>query len=163
MVIVRSAVIAIAIVVATMFSACGGSGANGNANVKNSAVRPVENTNAARTNVEELGVLVKIPYETEDIVWKEYPAKKKIVAILKFSAINANKIVTEAGGTPENTGIAVESWFPEELIAQTEMSGDNALKGVSYPATAFYQDPYTVGKITRVEGSDYFILEVLAK
>lgn len=163
MIIVRSVVIAIAIAVATMFLACVGGAPKGNANVKNAAVRPVENSNAARTNVEELGVLVKVPYETEDIVWREYPTKKKIIAIMRFSAANANKIVAEAGGTPENTGIAVESWFPEELIAQTEMSGDNALKGVSYPATGFYQDPYTVGKITRVEGSDYFILEVLAK
>ena len=148
---------------ALVVAAFAGCGAAGNSNAPKVANRPVENSNAARTNVEELGVLVKVPYATEDIVWKEYPAKKKIIAIMRFSAVDANKIVAEAGGTPENTGIAVESWFPEELIAQTEMSGDNALKGVSYPATAFYQDPYTVGKITRVEGSDYFILEVLAK
>lgn len=142
--------------------ACGGS-SNANAPKAANTPAPASNLNAVRTNAEELGVLVKLPYETEDIVWKEYPAKKKIVAIMKFSAADANKIVAEAGGTPENTSIATESWFPEELIAQTEMSGDNALKGVSYPATAFYQEPYTVGKITRVEGSDYFILEAFAK
>lgn len=148
---------------ALVVAAIAGCGAAGNSNAPKAANRPAENSNAARTNIEELGVLVKVPYATEDIIWKEYPAKKKIVAIMRFSAADANKIVAEAGGTPENTGIAVESWFPEELIAQTEMSGDNALKGASYPATAFYQDPYTLGKITRVEGSDYFILEVLAK
>ncbi|HQZ95788.1 MAG TPA: hypothetical protein PLP21_05685 [Pyrinomonadaceae bacterium] len=163
MVIVRSGIFAIAVVVASMFSACGGNSGNGNTNAQKTATRPAENPNTVRTNVEELGVLVKVPYETEDIVWKEITAKKKIIAIMRFSAADANKIVAEAGGTPENTGIAVESWFPEELIAQTEMSGDNALKGVSYPATAFYQDPYTSGKITRVEGSDYFILEIQSK
>src|SRR5690348_11928067 len=30
-----------------------------------------ENSNAAKTNVEELGMLVNVPYEAEDIVWKE--------------------------------------------------------------------------------------------
>ena len=163
MVIVRSGFLAIAVVAASICSACGGNSGNGNANAQKAAARPAEKPNAARTNIEELGLLVKIPYETEDIVWKEIPAKKKIIAIMRFSASDANRIVAEAGGNPENTGIAVESWFPEELIAQTEMSGDNALKGVSYPATAFYQEPYTNGKITRVEGSDYFILEVAAK
>ncbi|MEQ1604792.1 MAG: hypothetical protein ABL999_07970 [Pyrinomonadaceae bacterium] len=163
MIIVRSGFIAVAVVVASVFTACGDNRENGNANGQKTSERPAETSNAARTNVEELGVLVKVPYETEDIVWKEYPTKKKIVAIMRFAAADANKIVAEAGGTPENTGVAVESWFPEELIAQAEMSGDNALKGVSYPATAFYQEPYAVGKITRVEGSDYFILEVLAK
>ncbi|MFT3744570.1 MAG: hypothetical protein QM785_09750 [Pyrinomonadaceae bacterium] len=141
---------------------CGGA-ANSNAAKAANSSASTSNPNAVRTNAEELGVLVKLPYETEDIVWKEYPTKKRIVAIMKFSAADAAKIVAEAGGTPENTGIAVESWYPEELVAQTEMSGDNALKGVSYPATAFYQEPYTIGKITHVEGSDYFILDVLAK
>ena len=80
---------------------------------------------------------------------------------MRLSPSDANKLVAETGaaGTPESS-IAVESWFPDELIAQSEMSGDSALKGVSYPANAFVQEPYTVGKITRIEGTDYFILEL---
>lgn len=111
--------------------------------------------------MEELGILVKVPYKTEDIVWKEDIDKKRILAVMRFSPADANKLVAEGGvtGTPE-TSIPVESWFPDELIAQGEMSGDAALKGVSYSAIAFVQEPYTVGKITRIEGTDYFILDV---
>ena len=156
-------ILALLLSVASLLACVGGQGNATSPAATNASDRAVGNSNSARTNVEELGLLVKVPYATEDIVWKEYPASKKVIAILRFSSADAQKIVAEAGGIPENTGIAVESWFPEELIAQTEMSGDNALKGVSYPATAFYQEPYTIGKITRVESSDYFILELLAK
>ena len=156
-------ILALLLSVASLLACVGGQGNATSPAATNGSNRGMGNSNSAKTNVEELGLLVKVPYATEDIVWKEYPTSKKVIAILRFSSADANKIVAEAGGIPERTGIAVESWFPEELIAQTEMSGDNALKGVSYPATAFYQEPYTIGKITRVDGSDYFILELIAR
>lgn len=143
-------------------SGCGGGDANSATNK-----RPGSQANSAndqpRTNAEELGVIAKMPYETLDIVWKEYPKTKRVLAVMRYSTADANKIVAEAGGNPEGQTIQVETWFPDELIAQSEMSGDNALKGIAYPATAFYQEPYTDGKITRVEGTDFFVLELKAK
>ncbi len=122
------------------------------------------NANLPRTNAEELGVLIKLPYETEDIVWKERTSgKRSVVAVLRFSTANAEKIVSEAGAAQGTRDLMVETWYPEELVAQSEMSGDNALKGTSFAATAFYQEPFTTGTITRVEGTDYFILELSAK
>jgi hypothetical protein len=158
----RFGLILLSFALAGVLTACGGGSSISVANNQNVPVRLPENSNAARTNVEELGLLVKVPYETEDIVWKEYTTKKRILAVLRFSPTNANKIVAEAGGMLEATGVAVESWFPDELIAQSEMSGDNALKGTAYPATAFYQQPYASGKIIRIEGTDYFILDLSA-
>jgi len=160
----RARSVFILVAFASLISACGGAAGNGTSNGQNTAVRSADSNNAARTNVEELGVLIKVPYTAEDIVWKEYNGKKRIVAVMRFSPADANRIVAEAGtpGNPE-TSIAVESWFPDELIAQSEMSGDAAVRGRSYPAIAFTQEPYTIGKITRVEGTDYFILEMLAK
>lgn len=142
-------------------SGCGGGASNSAANQ-----RPGSQANAnnqPRTNAEELGLIAKMPYETLDIVWKAYPATKRVLAVMRYSPADANKIVAEAGGNPEGQTIQVETWFPDELIAQSEMSGDNALKGIAYPATAFYQEPYTDGKITRVEGTDFFVLELKAK
>lgn len=123
------------------------------------------NTNSARTNVEELGLLVKVPYEAEDIVWKEFPAAKKVVAVLRFSPADSKRIVLEAEsfGGSEIATIAVETWFPEELTAQGETSGDGALRGHAYPANAFFQEPYALGRITRIDGTDFFILEVTAR
>ena len=84
---------------------------------------------------------------------------------MRFSSADSDKIVAEASknGSPQNAEIAVENWFPDELVAQGEMSGDNALKGLAYPANAFFLEPYTSGRITRIEGGDYFVLELIAK
>lgn len=124
-----------------------------------------ENANTAKTNVEELGVLVNVPYEAEDIVWKEDGANKKLVAVLRFSPVDAAKLVAEAEKfrLPQPVNLASESWFPAELIAQSDLSGDDTLNGKSYAANNFLQDPYTVGSIVRIENTDYFVLEVSAK
>jgi hypothetical protein len=151
-----------------LLQACGGGGDNRNINTSPAATAPSsnsENSNTAKTNVEELGIFINVPYEAIDVVWKEYPASKQVVAVLRFSPEDANKIVTEAAklGPPQSVSVATQAWFPDELIAQSDMSGDSALKGLSYRADAFYQEPYTNGKMTRIEGSDYFVLEMSAK
>ena len=137
---------------------------NKNSNVEslNASNTSVENSNAAKTNVEELGLLVTIPYEAEDIVWKEDAAHKKITAVLRFSPEDANKITADATArqAPQNVTLSSSSWFPAELIAQSEMTGDDQLHGTAYAADAFYQEPYTTGRLVRVEGTDYFVLEL---
>ena len=137
---------------------------NQNANSNTNTIA-VPAANAAKTNIEELGLYVKVPYETEDIVWKEFPANKRLTAALRFSSADANKLVEEARGfgPVENVSLPVEPWFPDELIAQGEMSGDSALRGQAYVANSFFQEPYTAGRVIRIEGTDYFILEVSAK
>ena len=145
---------------------CGDGGKNTNGPVSSSAVNSASSSgNSAKTNEEELGVLVNVPYETEDIVWKEDAAKKRIIAVMRFSTPDSNKIVAEAEkyGQPQPVEIAVETWFPDELTAQGETSGDSALKGVAFPANSFFLEPYTNGRITRIEGGDYFVLELSAK
>ena len=146
--------------------ACGGGNKNANSVPPQTASNGlVDNANSAKTNVEELGLLVNVPYEAQDIVWKEDAAHKKVIAVLRFSPTDANKIVAEAEkmGAAENVSVAVEIWFPDELTAQSDMSGDSALKGVVYPANEFFQEPFTTGKITRIDGGDYFVLELAAK
>ena len=125
----------------------------------------VTSTNSARTNVEELTLLINVPYETEDVVWKEDAASRRVVAVLRFSPADADRVAAEAAGYGggENISIAVETWFPGELIAQGEMSGDSALKAKAYPANGFYQEPYNSGRIARIEGGDYFVLEMSAR
>lgn len=157
----HAVILALLSIASTLLFGCGDGGAN-KSNAQKTSAAP--NTAAQpQTNAEELGVLARMPYETLDIVWKEFPATKRLVAVLRYSPADANKIVAEAGGSPEGRTLQVEPWFPDELIAQSEMSGDNAVRGIAFPATAFYQEPYTQGTITRIEGSDYFILELTAK
>ena len=146
---------------------CGGdsnsntSSSNRPGNVSNSG----EKQNVAKTNVEELGLHVKVPYEVEDVVWKENTGKKSLMAVLRFSPADSSKVVAEAlqYGQPQVGSISPESWFPDELIAQAEMSGDRGLKGQVYQANAMLLEPYKSGKLTRIDGTDYFVLEVAAK
>lgn len=151
---------------AASLSACGGGNKSENAvPAANAANSAAENSNSARTNVEELGLLINVPYEAEDVVWKEAASHKKLTVVFRFSAADASKLVAEAerSGAPENVSIETETWFPDELTAQSDTSGDNTLKGRAYPANAFYQDPYTSGKITRIEDTNYFLLELTSK
>ncbi len=124
-----------------------------------------ENANTAKTNVEELGVLVNVPYEAEDIAWKDDAANKRLIAVLRFSAEDSAKLVEEAEKVrpPQHVNLPTEAWFPAELIAQSDLSGDDTLKGNSYAATNFLLEPYINGSITRIENTDYFVLEVSAK
>ncbi len=153
------ATVCILVVVVPLWSACS---APANTNTQTGTVRVAANSDAPRTNVEELNLLVKVPYATEDAVWKDYPAEKRVLAVLRFSPQDANAAVAEASknGAAESATVAVEPWFPGELIAEAEMSGDNSLKGSAYPATAFFQEPYSTGRLTRIEGTDFFVLEV---
>lgn len=144
--------------------ACGNSSSgtlNGPAGAAN---RAAQNSDGPRTNVEELGLLVNIPYEVMDVVWKEDQKKKTLMAVLRFSPADAAKIVAEAEkvGAFRAATIQPEPWFPDELTAQSEMSGDALLKGKSYPANGFLQEGYSAGTITRIDGTDYFILQASA-
>jgi hypothetical protein len=157
-------------VILALFSAvlipagCSDTASNSNT-ANNAANEAATNANVAKTNAEELGVLIKMPFEAEDAVWRGGPDQKKLIAVLRFSTADANKLVEQAKkvGPPVAGQIESESWFPAELIAQSDISGDDTLKGTTYAADDFYQPPYTEGKLTRIEDTDYFVLELMAK
>jgi hypothetical protein len=136
----------------------------GNTNASNAAAN--NSTNAAvagpNDNVDELMLLLRLPLEPEEVAWDEDPSKKSLVAVIRFSAENAAKMEAEAAkaGQPTPESIAVETWYPAELIAQGELSGESTVKGHSYPAEPFLNPPYAKGKITRIENTDYFILQI---
>jgi hypothetical protein len=138
------------------------------------------NSNVAsvvKDDIDELEMLVKMPFHPEEAVWREDvlgkagdsrvpgPTDKKLTAVLRFPKEDAGKITAQAekykAAAPET--INTEKWFPAELIAQSQTSGDETIKGSSYPANDFFNVPYTDGKITRIEGTDYFVLELFAK
>ncbi len=114
-----------------------------------------------KDNVEELMILVRLPFEPEEVAWKENAAKKTFVAVLRFSSENAGKMAAEIAknGQATDETITVESWYPAELIAQGELTGESIVKGRSYLADSFLNPPYSKGRITQIENTDYFILQ----
>jgi hypothetical protein len=172
--------IIIALLVAAFFTACtSNNNQTSNSNQTDQALTAANanNSNSVKDDVDELEMMIKMPFHPEDVVWREEtlgktgndrvpgPTDKKLVAVLRFFKNDADKVVAQAekykAAAPET--INTEKWFPAELIAQSQTSGDETLKGLSYAADDFYNAPYTNGKITRIEGTDYFVLELFAK
>jgi hypothetical protein len=150
--------------VISTFAGCSASPDSNAATANVNAVSP-QDANKANTNVEELGVLVNVPYESDEASWKEDKTHKKVIAVLRFPEGEAKRLVDDASkiAPPITVTLTTESWFPSELTAQSETNGEGNLTGEAYPANAFYMDPYNNGRITRVEGTDYFVLELSAK
>lgn len=124
------------------------------------------NPQAVKDDVEELGRVIKLPFTPEDVTWREdnlkTPGGRKLTAILKFSAEDADNVVREAEKYKpgEASEIDAETWFPAELVAQSQLSGDESLKGATFAADDFLQTPFNKGKLTRIINTDYFVLEL---
>jgi hypothetical protein len=168
----------ITLFVVLLLSACGDNDlSNTNSAAGNSnqiAGVNADNANSTKDDIDELEKIIKLPVVPKEVnYWEENLTKtvdgqklaqsgKKIVAVLKYSSENAAQLIgqIEKIKPPVDAEIDAESRFPAELIAQSQLSGDESLKGKSYAADDFFQTPYTSGKISRVENSDYFVLEL---
>lgn len=156
------------------FGACAGDDAR-NSNVSNS--NAVANGSAPveivpQDDVEELGKIVKLPVVPEEATYIENvlndknaaprraaPDERKLVAVLKFTAGNADQLAAQSE-RPAPADVDAEMWFPPELIAKSQETGDEYLKGTAYAANSFMQPPYINGRLTRINDTDYFVLEL---
>lgn len=136
--------------------------------------------NLAKDNTEELHEIIKLPFEPDEeaTVWRETPladknsdnripapTDKKLVAVLKFSKEDTEKLVELASThqpPPQPVETTTETWFPAELIAASGVSGNETLKGTVYSAEDFLKPPYTNGRLIKINETDYFILELTA-
>ena len=150
-----------------------GNQSGGNSNQINPAMANA--ADAAKDDVDELGKIIRLPLMPEEAnYWEENlskaddgnqisaPKEKKIVVVLKYSPENAAELVSrlEKIKTPIESEVDAENRFPAELVAQSQLSGDETLKGKSYAADDFFQAPYNNGKITRIDDTNYFVLEL---
>lgn len=126
-------------------------------------------------NIEELGKIVKLPFVPEEATYAETnpndknteprvpaPNEKRLVAVLKFSGEDAALIVAAAEKykSPAPSDVDAETWFPPELVAKSQETGDEFLKGIGYAPNDFIQSPYLNGKLTRLNDTNYFVLEL---
>lgn len=132
---------------------------------------------SAKNDPVELGKAINLNKEPNELAYKEFTppqensdnsittsTDKKFLAVLKFSPEETERIIERAKKyrEPVSVKIDVEKWFPAGLVAQSQSSGDESLKGKTYAATDFLKTPYTDGKLIRIENSDYLILELVA-
>ena len=168
----------IAIVSSTLLAACPGAGTeNANTNIAvNANVESNANANLAKSDVDEFEMTVKLPFHPQDVIWREEtlgkadgrvpgPTDRKLTAVILFNKEDADKIVAQAAAYRPGTPVTMnaESWYPDELAAISQLSADKSFKGMSYAANDFLQPPFTEGKVTRVEDSNFFVLELFTK
>ncbi len=164
-----------ALLIVTFFlSAClGNQSGDSNSNASNTLLTANSNRETTvQDDVENLGKIIKLPSAPLEATYSETspndrnaaPNEKKLVAVLKFSPEDAAKIVTNAGKYKPSvvSDIDAEMWFPPELVAKSQETGDEYLKGVEYAANDFIQPPYLNGKLTRLNNTDYFVLELVS-
>jgi hypothetical protein len=146
-----------------LLSGCVG-GDTANKRTSNRAQNSNANASPAKDDVEEFTKLVNLFVTPEEVVWRETETQngKKLIAVLNYSPQDAQTIVAQAEKyRPALSGeLDAEDWFPPELIAKSQESGDEILKGKNYGANDFFSESYKNGKITRIEGTDYFVLEL---
>ncbi len=147
------------------FNACSLKIANSN------TLTPNSNRNAAvvtgetvvQDDLETLAKIIKMPFIPDEATFTETEQNgKKLVAVLKFSSADAAAIVAAAEKyqPPAAADIDAEMWFPPELVAKSQETGDEFLKGIAYAPNDFLQAPYVNGKLTRLNDTNYFILEL---
>ena len=136
---------------------------NVNSNNSNTTTKTAKK-NAPSDNLEELLNLVKLPVVPTDVVWseEELQNKKKLTAVLEYKPedLPAIQNVLEKYKQPEPSEVGVEDWFPEQLKAKAQLSGVEVINGTGFGANEFFNIPYGSGKITRIEGTNYFVLEL---
>jgi hypothetical protein len=144
-----------------------GSAPSTNGNQQNSATGA--NTSNAQTgpndDVEELRASMQIPYEPEEAMWRvvtDKAGKKRLIAVLRlkpedYKALSA-KAAASGPGRPVQA--SVEQWFPAELIAMSETTGQMNVPATSYPADEFFQAPFDTGTVSLVNDTDYVIVEL---
>jgi hypothetical protein len=133
------------------------------------AAMPKITISEPKDDIDEFEKLVRLPYYPEDVTWRETTVENspegngtKIRAILLFKKEEFEKLMAlpdkqTSLGTIE---LEAENWFPDELVARSDFSGDRVLKGIVYPADSYFAAPYTKGRLLLLEGTDFFILEV---
>lgn len=153
--------------------------ANQTARNINKSEKVNNNASVVKDDVAELSRIINLPFEPDETssVWREIvlnpqsnsdrvpgPTDVKLIAVLKFKPEDAVEIVKKAETYKPSVPVSLdaENWFPAELIAKSQASGDETIKGNSYAANDFLKSPYTDGKLTRIVDTDYFVLELFA-
>jgi hypothetical protein len=146
----------------SLLAAACANGDNANQNNLSNQAQASAAQQTTKDDIEELGKIIRLPVAPEEATYRADASK--LIAVFKFSAADAAQIVSQAERykAATQTEIETEDWFPAELIAQSQLSGDETLRGASFAADDFFAPPYQSGKLTRVGETDYFVLELFA-
>ena len=144
-------------------------------NLRPDVNRNVEvNANANIANDSEIALdeIINLPFEPEESIFREIaisedasnrvpgPKDKRLTVVLSFSEEDTRSILENARTVkpPFETEVEAEPWFPAELLAKSETSGNQQLKGMGYSAKEFTKSPWLNGSLIRIDETRYFVL-----
>lgn len=147
-----------------IFTSCSAPAGNSTSTNTNEGNRIASVAKKANDKAEELGMLVNFTLEPEDILWVQSESPKKVVAVFRLDEEGSKKLAAQLSARSQGAArtVAVEDWFPAELVAGGETTGGSSVDGTAFPADDFYQAPFTQGTITRINDTDFFVLELTA-
>ena len=160
-----------------LLAGCGGGPETAN---NSTPVSPREvnekNTPVVNEKAEELGMLIKLPFVPVEVAFMEQPAvaepgrspgpnDKKLRAVILYEKEDAESLAAEAAKLAEPTAVEIDAdtWFPAELVSQSELNEGQKLKGKAYPADMLFQAPYLAGTLVRIDETNYFVVEMYTR
>ncbi|MGH9949899.1 MAG: hypothetical protein ACRD6X_22250 [Pyrinomonadaceae bacterium] len=133
---------------------------NANSNIGNST-DPTKTTN---DNIEELRTIIIVPFEPDEVVWRVFKgtgSEDRLVAVFRLMKNDAESFSSKvSANVADVAAVSVEDWFPAELKAMGETTGESNISCSVLPAAEFVQEPYSNGTVYVVPDSGYIVVEL---
>jgi hypothetical protein len=143
------------------FTACNEEIEKNTTNRESSNTPPQKQIGETSDDSDDLAEFISLPFIPEDVTWQQIEVQggKKIFAVIRFETKDTPLVLAQSQAG-EKAELAAERWFPQELTAQSDISGDQVLHGTIYATNVFYKNPFNKGRVVKLDGSDYFIVEL---
>jgi hypothetical protein len=144
---------------------CGSAPSNSSDQQSSNTANSANTQTGPNDNVEELRSSMQVPFEPEEAVWRitsDKAGRKRLTAVLRLKPEDYKALSSRAAtaGPGRQVEVSVEPWFPAELTAMSETTGENTVPATSYPANEFFQAPFNSGTVSLVTDTDYVIIEL---
>jgi hypothetical protein len=134
--------------------------ANSNSNSNTANLANASNSNKTNDSLEDLRSLIQVPFEPEEVTWRQTDDNKRLFAVLLYIPAEHKTLVSKFTGAGTPVQVNVEQWFPTELTTMGETSGEMTIEGKAFPATEFYNPPYVAGNAILIPETNYVILDL---
>lgn len=137
--------------------------------------KAAETATEVKTDVEGLEKKINLPFRPVEVKWVEEfmdnseglvpgPSDYRLTALLKYDSETAERLVKQISADADTQPLGntdSQDWFFDEVKSKIQTKdGRTYLEGTEYPPEAFFRPPYNNGKIIRLNGTNYFVLNL---
>jgi hypothetical protein len=134
------------------------------ANANSNAGNELNASKSPNDNIEDLRTNINVPFEPDEVSWRLLSNKQNgggLIAVFRMAPSDAAAYASKVGpsGT-KSAEVTVEEWFPAELKAMADTTGQSTISGTALPANEFVRDPFTEGIVYVIPESNYLVVEL---